>query len=307
MRRRTGAQGGRAGRVAAAEPRPRAGRQAEPAQQPRSHPSRRTQPPTRAARSGRRHPPPRATDAPDGGFGKRRQELRERTGAATDGSEARRGRRRLGQGLLELLRVRSAAKCSGRATNEGVIAPSSGWAGRSGVLVEVQCGRPTSLLGPTTSSRRGRHPHRRPQPASLIDEIPDTLRCRTPRLRGEGARGEGKPDNVIERIVEGQLAKAGSTSCCSTGARAHGTANEGKWGGPRREHGDGALRRVGEEGARFSDKVDVSRPRSGRMTRHAVAGRPPWLSRSAPPPLRPRAPRMACRRPGVRARPPSSL
>ena len=56
---------------------------------------------------------------------------------------------------------------------------------------------------------RGRDPHRRaPTPQYVsTDEIPEDARAAERRVFEEKAREEGKPDNVVERIVEGQLEK----------------------------------------------------------------------------------------------------
>jgi elongation factor Ts len=89
---------------------------------------------------------------------------------------------------IEILRVKgqaSAAKRSGRATGEGVVTSYIHATGRVGVLVEVQC--ETDFVA--------------------ADEIPDDLREAERAVLEAKAREEGKPDDIIGKIVEGQLSK----------------------------------------------------------------------------------------------------
>jgi elongation factor Ts len=114
---------------------------------------------------------------------------------------------------LELLRVKgqaSAAKRSGKATSEGVIASYIHAGSKVGVLVEVQCETDfvarTDDFGEFAREVAIHIAATGPEYVS-IDEIPEEARAAERRVFEEKAREEGKPDNVIERIVEGQLAK----------------------------------------------------------------------------------------------------
>lgn len=114
---------------------------------------------------------------------------------------------------VELLRVKgqaSAAKRSDRGTSEGVIASYIHANKKVGALVEVQCetdfvarnedfaefayevAMHVAAASPTHVSR---------------EEIPEDQIAAERRVFEEKAREEGKPDNVIEKIVEGQVSK----------------------------------------------------------------------------------------------------
>ena len=114
---------------------------------------------------------------------------------------------------VELLRVKgqaSAAKRSDRGTSEGVIASYIHANRKVGALVEVQCetdfvarnedcaafayevAMHVAAASPTHVSR---------------EDIPEDQIAAERRVFEEKAREEGKPDNVVEKIVEGQVAK----------------------------------------------------------------------------------------------------
>src|SRR3954452_4292467 len=140
--------------------------------------------------------------------------LRDRTGAAmmdaksalveADGDVDR---------AIELLRVKgqaSAAKREGRGTSEGVISSYIHANDKVGPMVEVQCetdfvarnedfkvfAYQVALHVAATSPRY-----------VTVEEIPAEEREAEKRVFEEKAREEGKPDNVVEKIVEGQLSK----------------------------------------------------------------------------------------------------
>ena len=140
--------------------------------------------------------------------------LRDRTGAAmmdckaaleeSDGDADK---------AVDLLRVKgqaSAAKRSGKATSEGVVASYIHAGGKVGVLVEVQC--ETDFVARTDDFQEFAREvaihiaATAPQYVS-VDEIPEPERAAERRVFEAKAKEEGKPDNVIERIVDGQLAK----------------------------------------------------------------------------------------------------
>jgi elongation factor Ts len=142
--------------------------------------------------------------------------LRERTGAgvmdckaalAEAGGDVERA--------IEILRVKgqaSAAKRSGRATSEGIVAAYIHSTGRVGVLVEVQC--ETDFVARSEefgafAREVALHIAGSPTPPLYVsaDEIPESAREAERAIYEATAREEGKPEGVIERIVEGQLAK----------------------------------------------------------------------------------------------------
>jgi len=142
--------------------------------------------------------------------------LRERTGAgimdckaalAEAGGEVDRA--------IEILRVKgqaSAAKRSGRATSEGVVSSYIHATGKVGVLVEVQC--ETDFVARSDEFREFAREvaiHIAGAPSAplyvSVDEIPEEARAAERGVFVAKAREEGKPDDIVERIVEGQLSK----------------------------------------------------------------------------------------------------
>jgi elongation factor Ts len=114
---------------------------------------------------------------------------------------------------IEILRVKgaaSAAKRSGRGTSEGIVSSYVHATGRVGVLVEVQC--ETDFVARNEDFQgfaREVAIHiaaMNPKHVSLED-IPEEDRERERAILEEKAKADGKPDNVIEKIVEGQMAK----------------------------------------------------------------------------------------------------
>jgi elongation factor Ts len=116
---------------------------------------------------------------------------------------------------IELLRVKgqaSAAKRSGRSTGEGIVSSYIHANGKIGVLVEVQC--ETDFVARNEDFQEfarevAIHIAGSPTPPRYVsaEEIPDEEREAERRVLEAKAREEGKPGDVIERIVEGQLAK----------------------------------------------------------------------------------------------------
>jgi elongation factor Ts len=140
--------------------------------------------------------------------------LRERTGAPmmdvkraleeADGDETK---------AIEILRKKgaaSAAKRSGRGTGEGVVASYIHADGRKGALVEVQS--ETDFVARNEDFKEFARQvaihvtAMNPQHVSFED-IPDEDVANERRILEEKAKEEGKPDNVVEKIVEGQLKK----------------------------------------------------------------------------------------------------
>jgi elongation factor Ts len=116
---------------------------------------------------------------------------------------------------IEILRVKgqaSAAKRSGRATSEGVVTSYIHATGKVGVLVEVQC--ETDFVARSDEFKEfarevAIHIAGAPAPPVYVsaDEIPNDMREAERRVFAEKAREEGKPDDIVPKIVEGQLAK----------------------------------------------------------------------------------------------------
>jgi elongation factor Ts len=142
--------------------------------------------------------------------------LRERTGAGI--MDAKAALQESGgdvEKAIEILRVKgqaSAAKRSGRATGEGVVASYIHGNGRVGVLVEVRC--ETDFVARSDEFREfarevALHIAGSPTPPLYVaaDEIPAEARDAERALHEAKAREEGRPDEVIDRIVDGQLAK----------------------------------------------------------------------------------------------------
>jgi elongation factor Ts len=140
--------------------------------------------------------------------------LRDETGAAMmdckaaleeaggDPEEARKILRKKGQA--------SAEKRSGRATGEGVVASYIHAGGKVGVLVEVQC--ETDFVARTDDFQMfareiAIHVAATAPLYVSADEIPEDIVEAERKIFAEKATAEGKPENVVEQIVEGQLTK----------------------------------------------------------------------------------------------------
>ena len=140
--------------------------------------------------------------------------LRDRTGAAmmdckaalteADGDTDR---------AIELLRVKghaSAAKREGRGTEEGVVSSYIHANDRVGAMVEVQC--ETDFVARNEDFKAFAYQvalHAAATAPRYVssEEIPDELREAERRVLEATAREEGKPDEIVGRIVEGQLSK----------------------------------------------------------------------------------------------------
>ena len=140
--------------------------------------------------------------------------LRERTGAPMmDVKRALEEAEGDEQKAIEILRRKgaaSAAKRSGRGTEEGVIASYVHADGRKGALVEVQS--ETDFVARNQDFQEFARQvaihvtAMNPEHVSFGD-IPEEDVADERRILEERARAEGKPDDVIEKIVEGQLGK----------------------------------------------------------------------------------------------------
>ena len=144
------------------------------------------------------------------------KELRERTGAAIMDAKAA-----LAEAAgdmdkaIEHLRVKgqaSAAKRSGRSTSEGTVASYIHATGKVGVLVEVQC--ETDFVARNQDFQDfarevAIHVAGSPSVPQYVsaDEIPDEAKEAERKVFAAKAAEEGKPENIIEKIVEGQISK----------------------------------------------------------------------------------------------------
>jgi elongation factor Ts len=116
---------------------------------------------------------------------------------------------------IEILRVKgqaSAAKRGGRATSEGVISSYVHATGTVGAMVEVQC--ETDFVARNDEFRDfarevAVHVAGAPTPPLYVTtgEIPDADRDAERSVHEQKAREGGKPDDVVEKIVSGQVGK----------------------------------------------------------------------------------------------------
>jgi elongation factor Ts len=140
--------------------------------------------------------------------------LRERTGAPMmDVKKALEEAEGDEQKAIEILRKKgaaSAAKRGGRSTSEGVVVSYIHSDHRKGALVEVQC--ETDFVARNEdfqefarqvaihiTAMNPEHVH--------FEDIPEDDVARERSILEEKAKADGKPENVIEKIVEGQLQK----------------------------------------------------------------------------------------------------
>jgi len=140
--------------------------------------------------------------------------LRDRTGAAMmDCKAALTEAEGDTERAIELLRVKgqaSAAKREGRGTDEGVVSSYIHANDRVGAMVEVQC--ETDFVARNEDFKAFAYQVALHVAATgpryvSSDEIPESEREAEMRVFEEKAREEGKPDNVVEKIVAGQLSK----------------------------------------------------------------------------------------------------
>src|SRR5215204_4974406 len=140
--------------------------------------------------------------------------LRERTGAPiVDVKNALEEAEGNEQKAIEILRKKgqaSAAKRSGRGTSEGVVASYIHADGRKGALVEVQC--ETDFVARNEDFKEfarqvAIHVTAMNPEHVTFEDIPEEDVANERRILEEKARADGKPENVIEKIVDGQLRK----------------------------------------------------------------------------------------------------
>ena len=129
------------------------------------------------------------------------KDLRERTGAGmADCKKALSECAADMEKAIEYLRkkgIASAAKKATRIASEGMIAHYMHGT-RIGVLVEVNCAMQIAALNPTYVTQ---------------EEIPPAVLDKEKSIRFEQAKQSGKPDAVIPKIVDGQIAKWAKEVC----------------------------------------------------------------------------------------------
>jgi elongation factor Ts len=144
------------------------------------------------------------------------KELRERTGAPIMDCKAAlaeaNGDTEKAIGILRVRGQASAAKRRGRTTSEGIVTSYIHATGRVGVLVEVQC--ETDFVARSEAFQEfarevAIHIAGAPSPPDYVsaEEIPGEARDAERSVFEAKARAEGKPDEVVAKIVDGQLAK----------------------------------------------------------------------------------------------------
>lgn len=109
-----------------------------------------------------------------------------------------------------------AAKRSGRETNAGMLELYSHGEGRVGVMVEVNC--ETDFVARTDEFKTFAHEIALQIAAAspqwlTEDEIPEAVIEEERSIARKRAEDEGKPENVIDRIVEGRLGKFLDDNC----------------------------------------------------------------------------------------------
>ncbi|HEX6585325.1 MAG TPA: translation elongation factor Ts [Solirubrobacterales bacterium] len=140
--------------------------------------------------------------------------LRERTGApmmdvkrALEESE---GDAEKAIAILRKKGAASAAKRSGRGTSEGIIATYVHADGRKGALVEIQC--ETDFVARNEDFQEfarqvAIHVTAMNPEHVAFEDIPEEDVAKERSILEEKAKADGKPDNVVEKVVEGQLKK----------------------------------------------------------------------------------------------------
>jgi elongation factor Ts len=140
--------------------------------------------------------------------------LRDRTGAAMmDCKAALTEAEGDADRAIEILRVKgqaSAAKREGRGTEEGVVASYIHANDKVGAMVEVQC--ETDFVARNEDFRAfayevALHVAATAPTVVAAEEVPEEEREAERRVLEEKAREDGKPDDLVEKIVDGQLAK----------------------------------------------------------------------------------------------------
>jgi elongation factor Ts len=140
--------------------------------------------------------------------------LRERTGApmmdVKKALEEAKGDTEKAIAILRKKGAASAAKRSGRGTSEGIVASYVHADGRKGALVEVQC--ETDFVARNEDFQEfarqvAIHVTAMNPQHVTFEDIPEEEVAKERSILEEKAKADGKPENVVEKIVEGQLRK----------------------------------------------------------------------------------------------------
>jgi elongation factor Ts len=140
--------------------------------------------------------------------------LRDRTGAGVlDCREALAEADGDVEQAIEILRIKgqaSAAKRAGRGTDEGVVSAYIHANDKVGAMVEVQC--ETDFVARNEDFKAFAYEVALHVAATApryvsAEEIPESERETERRVLEQKAREDGKPDDVIPKVVDGQLAK----------------------------------------------------------------------------------------------------
>ncbi|GFN23859.1 MAG: translation elongation factor Ts [Thermoanaerobacteraceae bacterium] len=148
------------------------------------------------------------------------KELRSRTGAGM--MDCKRALEETGGDMdkaIEYLRMKglaAAAKKAGRATSEGIVDAYIHGGGRIGVLIEVNC--ETDFVARTDEFKQLVHDlamqvaAARPQYVRREDVPQEVIEKEKSILRAQ-ALNEGRPEKVLDKIVEGRLEKFYQEAC----------------------------------------------------------------------------------------------
>jgi len=148
------------------------------------------------------------------------KELRESTGAGM--MDCKRALTEAGGDMeraVEILRKKglaAARKKAGRATGEGLIEAYVHMTGKIGVLVEVNC--ETDFVARTEEFRNFAHDVALQIAASAPEyvsreDVPEEVLSEQRHILREQALTEGKPEHILQRIVDGRLDKFYSDVC----------------------------------------------------------------------------------------------
>ncbi len=148
------------------------------------------------------------------------KELRERTGAGM--MDCKNALVETGgdvEAALDALRKKglaSAAKKAGRATSDGLVVSYIHAGGKIGVLLEINC--ETDFVARTDDFQRLAHDlslHVAASQPRFIgrDEVTADVLEREKRIHREQAVESGKPEHIVERIVEGRIRKFFGETC----------------------------------------------------------------------------------------------
>jgi elongation factor Ts len=141
------------------------------------------------------------------------KELREITGAGMmdckRALEESAGDMEQAQALLREKGLAAAAKRAGKFAAEGVVDSYIHMQGKLGVLIEVNC--ETDFVANTEEFRRLARDLAMQVAASdpwwiSREDVPDEVLAQERKIYEAQAREQGKPDNVLDKIVEGKLA-----------------------------------------------------------------------------------------------------